>query len=399
MENQIQTLLNKYETKPLNSIKFEENVLDIEKNIILEKESQIPNFVLASNCPFDKNYCFSDINLTVSTKENIFPKEKYFLKSQQIIELKPVDINKIFSDDKMFKNEKISPSGGDINSTDDDNSVHKKIISTIESHHYKNYIPKRKYSEQYEVNNEWYIIGNNKNEGPFNDYLMYNKLYQIYNECISKKEKVPNYLINEKRSDTFMTMDDCFDRLKTKFEYNKQNINSPNKLMLQYMNNMMIYRNQMIQQILMNQKIPKNSPNNQINQNKITVPNKFDNNNSKTNNENNKINANKINNNDEKKEKDNKSNNYNNYRWNNYKHRGSNKFNNNNYHHDKYSKKEKRYKENEVKENKDVTTKQNEDGKVENKSGNNTVEENKEEESKKIEGEDIEEFFKNKEPF
>ena len=399
MENQIQTLLNKYETKPLNSIKFEENVLDIEKNIILEKESQIPNFVLASNCPFDKNYCFSDINLTVSTKENIFPKEKYFLKSQQIIELKPVDINKIFSDDKMFKNEKISPSGGDINSTDDDNSVHKKIISTIESHHYKNYIPKRKYSEQYEVNNEWYIIGNNKNEGPFNDYLMYNKLYQIYNECISKKEKVPNYLINEKRSDTFMTMDDCFDRLKTKFEYNKQNINSPNKLMLQYMNNMMIYRNQMIQQILMNQKIPKNSPNNQINQNKITVPNKFDNNNSKTNNENNKIKANKINNNDEKKEKDNKSNNYNNYRWNNYKHRGSNKFNNNNYHHDKYSKKEKRYKENGVKENKDVTTKQNEDGKVENKSGNNTVEENKEEESKKIEGEDIEEFFKNKEPF
>ena len=399
MENQIQTLLNKYETKPLNSIKFEENILDIEKNIILEKESQIPNFVLASSCPFDKNYCFNDINLTVSTKENIFPKEKYFLKSQQIIELKPVDINKIFSDDKMFKNEKISPSGGDINSTDDDNSVHKKIISTIESHHYKNYIPKRKYSEQYEVNNEWYIIGNNKNEGPFNDYLMYNKLYQIYNECISKKEKVPNYLINEKRSDTFMTMDDCFDRLKTKFEYNKQNINSPNKLMLQYMNNMMIYRNQMIQQVLMNQKIPKNSPNNQINQNKITVPNKFDNNNSKTNNENNKINANKINNNDEKKEKDNKSNNYNNYRWNNYKHRGSNKFNNNNYHHYKYSKKEKRYKENGVKENKDVTTKQNEDGKVENKSGNNTVEENKEEESKKIEGEDIEEFFKNKEPF
>lgn len=400
MENQIQNLLNKYEAKPLNSIKFEDNILDIEKNIIFEKESQIPNFVLASNCPFDKNYCFKDINLTASTKENIFPKQKYFLKSQQIIELKPVDINKIFDDDKIFINDKNSQNNDDINKNDDENFVHNKIISTIESHHYKNYIPKKKYLDPNQINNEWYIIGKNKNEGPFNDFVMYNKLYYIYNECISKKEKIPNYLINEKRSDTFMTMEDCFDRLKSKFEYIKQNnSNSLNNQFatLQYINNinMMLYRYQIMQNYLMNKNISNLNYNNQINQNKINSPNKFDINN----NENNRINNNK-NDNNEKKEKVNINNttfnNYNKNKWKNNKNKGKNKsnnFNNNNYYHqNKYNRKENRYKENEVKENKDESN-ENKDGKVDNNNGNNTVEENKEEEKRIYKVENVEEWF------
>ena len=391
MEKQIQNLLNKYETKPLNSIKLEDNILDIEKNIILEKESQIPSFVLASNCPFDKNYCFNNINLTVSTKENIFPKEKYFLKSQQIIELKPLDVNTIFSDDKIFKNEKLS-SNNDNNNIDDIDSVKKKIMTTIETHHYKNFIPSKKYLEQNEINNEWYIIGNNKNEGPFNDFLMYNKLYQIYNECILKKEKNPNYLINEKRSDTFMTMDDCFDRLRAKYEYRKQNINSQNNLMLQYMNNMMLYRNQMLQYYSMNKNMQKNNQINLENQNRINAPNKFDN----YNNKNSIINNDNKNEKDEKKEKgyrnDNKYDNHNNNRW---KYNKRNNNFNNNYHQNKFNKKEKRYKENEIKEIKDNDNNQNKDKKKDNnnENNNNTVEEKKEEE-KIIKAVNVEEVFK-----
>ena len=94
-----QTILDKYESSSLDSLKLDKNLLDIEKNIIFEKESQIPNLVLQSNCPFNKNYCFYDIALNVSTKENMFPKQKYYLKSQQVVELKPIDINSIFNDE------------------------------------------------------------------------------------------------------------------------------------------------------------------------------------------------------------------------------------------------------------------------------------------------------------
>ena len=221
MEKKIQNLLDKYEPKPLNSLKLENNILDIEKDIIFEKESQIPNFVLNSNCPFDKNYCFYDISLTVSTKENIFPKEKYFLKSQQIVELKPVDINKIFDDDITFKNDTTNSPNEKREEKEDikDDEVQKKIISSIENHNYKSYIPKNLEKNNNinpnEVINEWYIIGNKTKEGPFNDFTMYNKLYQIYYDATSKKEKLPNYLINEKKTDIFMTMDECFSRLKT----------------------------------------------------------------------------------------------------------------------------------------------------------------------------------------
>ena len=447
MEKKIQNLLDKYEPKPLNSLKLENNILDIEKDIIFEKESQIPNFVLNSNCPFDKNYCFYDISLTVSTKENIFPKEKYFLKSQQIVELKPVDINKIFDDDITFKNDTTNSPNEKREEKEDikDDEVQKKIISSIENHNYKSYIPKNLEKNNNinpnEVINEWYIIGNNTKEGPFNDFTMYNKLYQIYYDATSKKEKLPNYLINEKKTDIFMTMDDCFSRLKTKYEYPKQTTPSANtqylnQVKMLYMNNMKMLNYYYQMNILnnMNNINQRNKINNQNNNknNKNNVPNKFDNSNNKQkirnpnttannkfNNNNNK-NIQRKNNNINNNNKFNNNNNMNN-RWNNnnYNNKGKNQYNNGNngryhknnnyqqhYQMNKYNKKEKRIDKDYKKKDNSLKNKNGEgfeqkknealNKKEENNRENNVNEDNKEE-IKMTKVENVEKWFFEKE--
>ena len=450
MEKKIQNLLDKYEPKPLNSLKLENNILDIEKDIIFEKESQIPNFVLNSNCPFDKNYCFYDISLTVSTKENIFPKEKYFLKSQQIVELKPVDINKIFDDDITFKNDTTNSPNEKREEKEDikDDEVQKKIISSIENHNYKSYIPKNLEKNNNinpnEVINEWYIIGNNTKEGPFNDFTMYNKLYQIYYDATSKKEKLPNYLINEKKTDIFMTMDDCFSRLKTKYEYPKQTTPSANtqylnQVKMLYMNNMKMLNYYYQMNILnnmnnINQRNKINIQNNNKN-NKNNVPNKFDNSNNKqkirnpnttannkfnNNNKNNNKNIQRKNDNINNNNKFNNNNNMNN-RWNNnnYNNKGKNKYNNGNngryhknnnyqqhYQMNKYNKKEKRIDKDYKKKDNSLKNKNGEgfeqkknealNKKEENNRENNVNEDNKEE-IKMTKVENVEKWFFEKE--
>ena len=446
MEKKIQNLLDKYEPKPLNSLKLENNILDIEKDIIFEKESQIPNFVLNSNCPFDKNYCFYDISLTVSTKENIFPKEKYFLKSQQIVELKPVDINKIFDDDITFKNDTTNSPNEKREEKEDikDDEVQKKIISSIENHNYKSYIPKNLEKNNNinpnEVINEWYIIGNNTKEGPFNDFTMYNKLYQIYYDATSKKEKLPNYLINEKKTDIFMTMDDCFSRLKTKYEYPKQTTPSANtqylnQVKMLYMNNMKMLNYYYQMNILnnMNNINQRNKINNQNNNknNKNNVPNKFDNSNNKQKIRNPNTTANnKFNNNNkniqrknDNRNNNNKSNNNNNMnnRWNNnnYNNKGKNQYNNGNngryhknnnyqqhYQMNKYNKKEKRIDKDYKKKDNSLKNKNGEgfeqkknealNKKEENNRENNVNEDNKEE-IKMTKVENVEKWFFEKE--
>ena len=446
MEKKIQNLLDKYEPKPLNSLKLENNILDIEKDIIFEKESQIPNFVLNSNCPFDKNYCFYDISLTVSTKENIFPKEKYFLKSQQIVELKPVDINKIFDDDITFKNDTTNSPNEKREEKEDikDDEVQKKIISSIENHNYKSYIPKNLEKNNNinpnEVINEWYIIGNNTKEGPFNDFTMYNKLYQIYYDATSKKEKLPNYLINEKKTDIFMTMDDCFSRLKTKYEYPKQTTPSANtqylnQVKMLYMNNMKMLNYYYQMNILnnMNNINQRNKINNQNNNknNKNNVPNKFDNSNNKQKIRNQNTTANnKFNNNNkniqrknDNRNNNNKSNNNNNMnnRWNNnnYNNKGKNQYNNGNngryhknnnyqqhYQMNKYNKKEKRIDKDYKKKDNSLKNKNGEgfeqkknealNKKEENNRENNVNEDNKEE-IKMTKVENVEKWFFEKE--
>ena len=450
MEKKIQNLLDKYEPKPLNSLKLENNILEIEQDIIFEQESQIPNFVLNSNCPFDKNYCFYDISLTVSTKENIFPKEKHFLKSQQIVELKPVDINKIFDDDITFKNDTTNSPNEKREEKEDikDDEVQKKIISSIENHNYKSYIPKNLEKNNNinpnEVINEWYIIGNNTKEGPFNDFTMYNKLYQIYYDATSKKEKLPNYLINEKKTDIFMTMDDCFSRLKTKYEYPKQTTPSANtqylnQVKMLYMNNMKMLNYYYQMNILnnMNNINQRNKINNQNNNknNKNNVPNKFDNSNNKqkirnpnttannkfnNNNKNNNKNIQRKNDNINNNNKFNNNNNMNN-RWNNnnYNNKGKNQYNNGNngryhknnnyqqhYQMNKYNKKEKRIDKDYKKKDNSLKNKNGEgfeqkknealNKKEENNRENNVNEDNKEE-IKMTKVENVEKWFFEKE--
>ena len=359
MKMNYQLLLDKYIPISLDSIKIEQNLLDFEKEIIFEEKSQTPSLVLCSSCPFDKNFCFYNIVLNETTKENIFPKEKYFLKSQQILEERPIDINSIFNDDKKLDNilqssETHTNDNNDKNvnkNIEDEFSIQNKIISTIKNKHYKSYIPKNLNNEKNEDNvnsilpennissneieNEWYIIGEKK-EGPFNDTNMYNKLYQIYYQCFSKKEKLPNYIVNEKRSDIFMTMDECFDKLKKKIEYqkqkNNQQVSQAQKVMPLFMNNALFYQNQMLRYYQMNKMMMLNNANYYMNNsanlnnnlNNKKNSNKFDNFNQNNLTNNNRNNISNIGANNKTYQKNYKNNNYNN----NY---GNNKYNNRNY--------------------------------------------------------------------
>ena len=367
-----QSLIDKYIQTPLESVNLEPDLLDFEKENILEENSQIPNLVISSHCPFDKNYCFYDIALNVSTKENIFPKEKYVLKSQQVIEEKPIDINSIFESSDILPS---SPITSDLPSTaktennqaiEDENSVQNKIISTIKNKNYKIYTPKylnnnnihinkedlpnNKISEKdknsNEMDNEWYIIGNNIKEGPYNDSNMYYKIYKIYYDSLSKKEKVPNYIVNEKKSNIFMTMDECFDKLKKQQEskiqkdvnsQSNQQISQAQNAIPNYISNVLFYQNQMMRYYQMKNLMLLNSTNYLLNNqnilnniiNKKNTPNKFDNlnqgnliNNNIGNANNNKGNANTFKNNYKGQ------NYYNNHNYNHNNNQKKNKFNN-----------------------------------------------------------------------
>ena len=443
-----QSLIDKYIQTPLESVNLEPDLLDFEKKIILEENSQIPNLVISSHCPFDKNYCFYDIALNVSTKENIFPKGIYVLKSQQILEEKPIDINSIFDSSDILPSSQIiadlpSTTNNENNNQiiEDDNSVQNKIISTIKNKNYKSYTPKylinnnninntnninkedlpnNKISEDdknsNELDNEWYIIGNNIKEGPYNDSNMYNKIYKIYYDCLSKKEKVPNYIVNEKKSNIFMTMDDCFNKLKKQQESKKQNyvtsqsnqqISQAQNAIPTYINNILLYQNQMLRYYQMKNLMLLNNANYLLNNqrnlnnniNKKNTPNKFDNLNQSNSINNNIGNVNNIKGNGNKFKNNYKGQNY----YNNHNHNNNqrkNKFNNrtfnnknnnyNNSHKNKYN-----TKENPNRINQDKDNRQNEPIKNENEinSLNNNNESNIQNNQIKLTSLDVDKLF------
>ena len=154
---------------------------------------------------------------------------------------------------------------------------------------------------------EWYIIGNDLKDGPYNDFCLYSKLYEIYYECFTKNEKVPNYILNNKKTSEFTTLDDCFEKLDQKFgSYLKKFLKSPldpiselglnNQnyfyqmpmfpMQVNYMNNMynqllmnnnLMYNNIMYNQNMMNNNMMMN--NNIMNNGQIMNNNQIHNNN------------------------------------------------------------------------------------------------------------------------
>ena len=97
---------------------------------------------------------------------------------------------------------------------------------------------------------EWYIIGNNLKEGPYNDFCLYSKIYQIYYESFKKKKSVPNYILNNKKTSEFMTLDDCFKKLDKKFGVDLKNFLKspiiPISYQLEMVNLDQSYTNQML---------------------------------------------------------------------------------------------------------------------------------------------------------
>ena len=250
---EIQSLLNKYSSVPINSLNLDKDILDIEKDIIFEKESQKPNLVTSSSRPFDKNYCYYELPLNNSIKENIFPKFKYSLKEEQ--QIKPLDIDTVF-------NEK-----NDIFTKNLEKEIKMKKIELIKNKQYTEYIPKIKteytleqiYSKEKDHN--WYIINDNGEIGPFNDFNLYKNIKDIYTNCILQKKPIPYYLIKEEKSAVYLTMEECFDKLNKKYtkEIQKHLINSN----LNLNTNMIFYPNQT--------SINNNIKDNQIKQNNINI--------------------------------------------------------------------------------------------------------------------------------
>ena len=216
---EIQAILDKYSPETFNSLNIENNILDIEKELIFEKEHQIPSLITSSKRPFDKNICYYDLPLVKTIKENIIPKNKYKLKYEQ--EIKPLDIDSIF-------NEK-----NDILKESSDNELRNKKIEIIKNNQYKEYIPKIKlnltleqvYSQ--EKNNKWYLLSDKEKMGPFNDFNLYKKIRDIYLYCFSHKIQIPYYLVKEEKSEAYLTMEESFQNLNKVFSKNIQkNINN-----------------------------------------------------------------------------------------------------------------------------------------------------------------------------
>ena len=216
---EIQSILDKYSPETFNSLNIENNILDIEKELIFEKEHQIPSLITSSKRPFDKNICYYDLPLVKTIKENIIPKNKYKLKYEQ--EIKPLDIDSIF-------NEK-----NDILKESSDNELRNKKIEIIKNNQYKEYIPKIKlnltleqvYSQ--EKNNKWYLLSDKEKMGPFNDFNLYKKIRDIYLYCFSHKIQIPYYLVKEEKSEAYLTMEESFQNLNKVFSKNIQkNINN-----------------------------------------------------------------------------------------------------------------------------------------------------------------------------
>ena len=216
---EIQAILDKYSPETFNSLNIENNILDIEKELIFEKEHQIPSLITSSKRPFDKNICYYDLPLVKTIKENIIPKNKYKLKYEQ--EIKPLDIDSIF-------NEK-----NDILKESSDNELRNKKIEIIKNNQYKEYIPKIKlnltleqvYSQ--EKNNKWYLLSDKEKMGPFNDFNLYKKIRDIYLYCFSHKIPIPYYLVKEEKSEAYLTMEESFQNLNKVFSKNIQkNINN-----------------------------------------------------------------------------------------------------------------------------------------------------------------------------
>jgi len=216
---EIQSILDKYSPETFNSLNIENNILDIEKELIFEKEHQIPSLITSSKRPFDKNICYYDLPLVKTIKENIIPNNKYKLKYEQ--EIKPLDIDSIF-------NEK-----NDILKECSDNELRNKKIEIIKNNQYKEYIPKIKlnltleqvYSQ--EKNNKWYLLSDKEKMGPFNDFNLYKKIRDIYLYCFSHKIPIPYYLVKEEKSEAYLTMEESFQNLNKVFSKNIQkNINN-----------------------------------------------------------------------------------------------------------------------------------------------------------------------------
>ena len=225
----VQSILNKYTKVSIDSLNLEKDLLDIEKDIILEKESQEPDIVISSNRPFDKNYCYYDLHLKNSVKENIFPKKKYILKDQLVIN--PLDIDAIFDENK------------NILENNPENEIKKKKLDIITKGKYKEYVPKIKLNltlEQvfsYEKNNKWYLIKDDGPLGPFNDYNLYKYIKDIYYYCLSNNKQIPYYLVKEEKEDVYLTMEECFKNLNKKFTKEiRKNMPYPNMIFYRYPN-------------------------------------------------------------------------------------------------------------------------------------------------------------------
>ena len=217
----IQTILDRYTQVSLNDLDIKKDLFDFEKELILEEKSNIPNLVIDSSRPFDKNYCFYDLPLNNNVKENIFPKTKYTLKSQHTTGIISLNIDSFFKEINNIKN-----NNNKINENRDKKLEIKNYYKSgeINFNLNKNKMTEKEEKEKKEEHpteykNKWYIIKGDENLGPFNDYDLFKKINDIFYENITKENKVPYYLVKEENYDYYYTMEECYFNLYKQFKF------------------------------------------------------------------------------------------------------------------------------------------------------------------------------------
>ena len=196
MENKIQKILDKYSDVSIDP-KLLKNTEEELIPLLFSKVSQIPELVLKSSQPFNKNSCFPNIVLddNLIIKENIYPKILY----------------SISQDDTS------SPK---ISTTPQSESIQEKLKSIIKGKKFINYSPKKE-----NLNSEWCII-DEKYSGPFTDEELLKKI-EDYRENKNKNKK--SFILYDKKMNEYMTIDTCYDLLKNKLDPKNNNIPNKNK--------------------------------------------------------------------------------------------------------------------------------------------------------------------------
>lgn len=192
---------------------------------IFSADTQLPDLYIKSKNPIDKNICFYKISYTPTLHENIFPKQKFNIPSIEnpkiIKNIEKVNLDDIFGKVKLTS----------IDVFDKDFSL-ENIEESIMKSNLKKIIKENKTipyeSKSMKAKSQWYLIGV-KAYGPYTDEDIFNFLnYFVKDHKLD--EMKDKFMIWERSTDIFYTVDVCFEMMKQKHVEKMENEAKKNRI-------------------------------------------------------------------------------------------------------------------------------------------------------------------------